>query len=185
MAKNSAQPLRLATLRVSRFHFLYVAAIMAQIIIYDAWNLITPAVVLKRWLAAAGLLVVVAVVWFVAKSQPRAAATYRWLVLALIAADIALASFAVYTQRGMASRAVFLFIIPIVTSAVLMRRSAILATAAACVAAYTSTTISYFVLNFNEGYKIELYGEVGFYSVAMLLIAFLLWAVIKPQRSRG
>lgn len=184
MAKRSAQSLRLATLRVSRFHFLYVAALMAQIVIYDAWNLITPAVVLRRWLAAAGLLIVVAGVWFMAKGQLKTVSTYRWLILALITADIALASFAVYTQRGMASRAVFLFIIPIITSAVLMRRSAILATAATCVAVYTSTTISYFVLNFNEGYKIELYGEVGFYSVAMLLIAFLLWAVIKPQQKR-
>ncbi len=180
--KNQILQFRNSVTRVARWHFAYVLALAGQIIIYDAWKLITPEVVLQRWLVAAGLLAVTAVVWFLAKSKAMAANAYRNLVFVLIAADILVASFLVYSQRGMASRAVILYVIPIITAAVLRSRSAIVATAALCVAAYTSTALGYFVLNFNEGYKIELYGEVGFYSIGLFIVAFLLWAAIRPAR---
>lgn len=94
----------------------------------------------------------------------------------IIVADIAFATFNVYTQRGYASKAVLLYIIPIVVATALAKRSSILATALLVIAAYTTTAISYFVLNFNEGYMAELYGEIGFYSGVFLLIATLLWS---------
>jgi heme/copper-type cytochrome/quinol oxidase subunit 4 len=92
-----------------------------------------------------------------------------------------MASFNVYVQRGMASRAVALYAIPLVVSTVLMSRAALLTTAALCVAAYTTTAVSYFVLNFNEGYKIELYGEITSYSVYFVILAALLWVSIRHK----
>lgn len=182
-AKNKTVGLRSSVLRTTGVHFVYAAALVAQIIIYDAWKLITPTMVMQRWLVAAVLLVVTTLAWYIAKSKPLANQTYRWLVAALVATDIFVASFLVYSQRGMASRAVLLYVIPLVTSAVLLSRSAILATAALSAAAYTSMAISYFVLNFNEGYKIELYGEVGFYTIVLFIVALLLCAVVwgKPK----
>ncbi|HSX24257.1 MAG TPA: hypothetical protein VLE74_04105, partial [Candidatus Saccharimonadales bacterium] len=59
--------------------------------------------------------------------------------------------------------------------------SAIFASAALSVAAYTSSAVAYFVLNFNEGYKIELYGEVGFYCVLMFILASFLWSITRPR----
>lgn len=167
--------------QVARLHLIYVLAIVVQIIMYDVWKLLTPQSVMQRWLVAAALLIVTTIVWVIAKSKPRTLGTYQLLVSSLVVIDIFVASFAVYTQRGMASRAVFLYIAPIVVSAVLRSRSAILAATALCVAAYTSVAISYFVLNFNEGYKIELYGEVGFYTIMLLILGLLVWVIARPQ----
>lgn len=182
MKKTASSNLRLSTIRVSRIHFLYVAAIAIQVLLYDVWKLITPQVLMQRWLVATVLLVATSAVWFTAKSKPQTNAVYRRLIIGLALVDVFVATFAIYTQRGMASRAVFLYVIPIVTVAVLKSRSAILAMTAICVAAYTSAALSYFVLNFNEGYKIELYGEVGFYSIGMFIVAFLVWTAIRPHR---
>jgi len=168
-------------LNVVRLHFVYALLFAIQIIVYDAWKLITPEAVLERWIVAAMLFVVATVVWYLAHNKNIAAKFYRGLLLALILADIGVASFSVYTQRGMASKAVVLYVLPIMVSAVLASRAAILATAALCIAAYFTTAVSYFVLNFNEGYKIELYGEVIFYSAFFLLLASLMKVIISPK----
>ncbi len=181
--KQPTRPdLRLNVLRMSRLHFFYAALFVVQIITFDAWKLIEPAVVLRRWIMAALLLIVTTGVWYLAKGKAGDNALYKRLVFALILIDVAVASFAVYTERGMASRAVMLYTVPLIVSIVLKSRSAILSTAMLCVAAYTSTALAYFVLNFNEGYKIELYGIVGFYSFFMVLLVAMLWSVTRPRR---
>src|SRR5688572_28205601 len=114
--------------RLSRVHFLYVGAVAAQILIFDAWQLITPTTVLHRWIAVLSLLAAVTVVWYLAHGK-RPDDYARKLVFSLALADIAFASYAVYAQRGMASRAVFLFVIPVVVAAALRSRTAIMATA--------------------------------------------------------
>jgi hypothetical protein len=176
--------LQSSVIKMARLHFGLTAILAVQIIIYDAWNLIPPDVVMRRWLLVALLLVVSTIVWYLARVVKDAGSgLYTGLIFALILADILVASFSVYMERGMASRSVALFAVPIIVAAVLYSRAAIMATAALCVAAYVATTISYFVLNFNEGYKIELYGEVGFYSALFVLLAMSIWAVIRPQKS--
>lgn len=182
MAKQTESQLKASVLRLSRAHFAYVLILAGQIILYDAAKLISPEFVLKRWLATAGLLVVTTLVWAQANQRAiKRTGFYTKLVYALVLADILLASFSVYTQRGMASRAVLLYIVPIVVSATLVRRVALFGTALVSIAAYTTTAVMYFVLNFNEGYKVELYGEIGFYSIMFLLIARLLWGVVGRQ----
>lgn len=177
------QQLQAAVVNVSRVHFWLVLIFTAQIIIYDAWALITPETVLSRWIALALLLAVSTIVWYLARViYAKSVGIYTGLVALLVVGDIAFASFNVYSQRGMASRAVALYALPIIISAVLNSRAAILATAALSIAAYASTAISYFVLNFNEGYTVELYGEVGFYSALFLVLAYLMWAVIRPRK---
>jgi hypothetical protein len=184
MAKNKTKMnwLHRATLRAARLHFVFVGLFIAQTVIYDAWKLIAPNAVMNRWIASTLLLVLTTIVWYIAKNKISSIVTCKVLVWSLILADIATASFNVYTQRGMASRAVVLYVVAIVIAAVLRSRSALFATAALCVAAYTSTAIAYFVLHFNEGYKIELYGEVGFYSALFFVFAALLWAIVRTTR---
>jgi hypothetical protein len=176
--------LRTNVVRLTRVHFLFVALFAVQTIIYDAWNLIAPNAVLNRWILAASLLIITTASWYLAKNRIKSTGAYKALVFIIILADIAAASFNIYTQRGMASRAVMLYTIPILVSATLLSRAALFATAALCVAAYTSTAIAYFVLNFNEGYKIELYGEVGFYSAIFFILAGLLWIVIRSSNNK-
>lgn len=171
-------------LRLSRVHFIYVAAFALQTIIYDAWNLVAPNAVMNRWIMTASLLIVTSAVWYLAHNTAKTTLIFKSLVWLLILTDIAAASFNVYTQRGMSSRAVMLYAIPIAVASVLLSRVAIFATAAICAAAYFSTAYAYFVLNFNEGYKIELYGEVGFYCAIFFIIASLLWVGIRSKKQK-
>lgn len=175
--RSSTRP---ALVRVSKIHVFIAAAFAAQLIIYDAGKLITPDVVLKRWVSIGLLATVSAIVWFLArtKDEPKLA---NKLVYGLILTDIIIACFNVYTQRGMASRAVILFVIPIITAAVLKRKGLIYLTAVLSAVSYIVTAVAYFVLNFNEGYKLELYGEILFYSTIILTVAGLTWSVTRTK----
>lgn len=170
--------LQVGTLRLSRIHFFIVAVILAQTTLYHAGKVLTPSAVMWRWIAAVLLLVGIAVIWQLAHASNKSARFYTVLIQHMIILDIAIATFGVYTQRGMASRNVLLYVIPIAVSAILLSRVALFTTAVLCIAAYTAASVTYFVLNFNEGYKIELYGELGFYSALFLVTAGLLSAVI-------
>lgn len=169
--------------RLARVHFLFAGAFAAQILIFDAWQLIAPAAVLQRWVAVLSLLTASTIIWYLAHGQ-RYASRAHWLVFYLALADIAFAAFAVYSQRGMASRAVALFLLPIIVVTALRNRAAILATSVLCGAAYITAAVAYFVLHFNEGYKIELYGEVGFYFVMFIVAGALLAALTTPDKTR-
>lgn len=167
--KDSRQPL---ILRLARIHFVYVLAFAAMIIVADSWALIAPESTLRRWTMAAIMLVTTTAVWYAARQKPRA-----WqarLPYALIILDIAVATFMVYEERGMASRGVALYAIPLVVAALTGSRSTVLATASLSTAAYGMAAIRYFVTYFNEGYKVELYATIGFYSVMFFVLAALL-----------
>lgn len=155
---------------------------VAIIVIYDAFALITPDTLLWRWGAIMGLLVVVATVWYAARAA-RSAAYYSWLLYAYIIAGIAFAAFNVYIQRGMASKAVILFVLPILYSAVFLRKSSLLFTATVSVAAYVLASMWYAVNNPSEGYKVELYGEIAFYSAILFIVAFLLWVILGAKKT--
>lgn len=165
--------------RVAVFHFLLLVGYLVQLIIYDASKVITPEVVLWRWLAAGGVLAATVVVWYLAHNQGNDIATYKRLTFLLVTADVAFASFNVYTQRGMASRAVALYALAIATAAILLSRAALFTAAILSSVAYGVTAVTYFTLNFNEGYKAELYGEVIFYSFAFLVLAGLLSTLVR------
>ena len=171
--------LRPSLIRIARFHYLLLGVYAVQTIVMDAWHIIVPEIVLQRWIAAALLLSITAVVWYLAHNRSNDIPTYKRLVFMLITADIFMAAFNVYIERGMASRATLLFAIPIAVSAVLLSRSAIYATAALSTAAYLTAAVSYFVLNFNEGYKTELYAVTGFYVAIFFVLAGLLSSLIK------
>lgn len=181
-SKTTESYLRNGLVGVCKLHFILIALFLVQIILYDASKLITPDVVLQRWFAVALLLVVTGVSWYFVKSRTGNLVLYKSLLVTMIASDIALASFFVYSTRGMASRAVLLYVIPIIITGLLFSRAALLATAILCIAAYSLTTIGYFVLNFNEGYKVELYGEVGFYSISFLIVAGLIAEILHPRK---
>ncbi len=171
--------LHISLQRVAVLHFLLVIGYGAQLIIYDVSKVITPEVVLRRCLSGGALLAFSAVVWYLAHNQNNNVAAYKRLTFLLVAADIAFASFNIYTQRGMASRAVALYALAVATTAILLSRAALFTTAILCAAAYIATTVAYFTFNFNEGYKAELYGEVMFYSFLFFILAGLLATVVR------
>lgn len=181
MTKAEPSVLHSKLVTVIRLHFLLAVAFAISIILFDAGNLITPDVVLQRWTMGTTLFVITILAWYASRSHVQSSSYQKLLLYSIILADIMLATFLIYNERGMASRAVILFAIPIVASGILNSRRALITTAALCAAAYSMSAIRYFTVNFNEGYKIELYGTIGFYSAVFFLLAALLGAVISKQ----
>lgn len=167
---------------VCKVHFALVFLFISQIILYDTSQLIEPSVVLQRWIVVAALLAMTGSIWYLAKTNKNNLLLNKALLLALIATDILVASFFVYSTRGMASREVFLYVLPITIAGLMLTRAALFATAILSIAAYSLVCVAYFVNYFNEGYKVELYGEVGFFSIGFLLLAGLLAAVVHPKK---
>lgn len=139
---------------------------------------------MRRWIVTGILLTVSIIGWYLATTSNRSSVLYRNMIYGFILVDIFVASYGVYTQRGMASRAVALYAVPIVIAGILLSRAALFATATLCAIAYVATAISYFVLNFNEGYKIELYGEIGFYTAMFFVLAGLMWVAVRSKQHR-
>lgn len=171
--------LQTGIIRLCRVHFYLLGLYLVYIIASDATKLITPELVYQRWLASALLATVIGLVWYAARARNKTANYYRLLIYSIILADIAIAAFSIYAQRGMASRAVLLFAIPILVSALLLSRVATFLTAILCTAAYTLAAVKYFVDFFNEGYKAELYIEIGFYVGCLFVLAGLVSTLIR------
>lgn len=172
-------------IRLCRVHFVFIGAYAIYIIAADATKLITPQLVLQRWTANAMVLSGVVVIWYLARNRVASTNYYRILTYGLIMLDIGLATFNIFTQRGMASRAVILFSLPIVVSAILLSRTALFLTATLCTAAYSLAAVKYFVDYFNEGFKAELYIEVGFYCAVFFILAAVLSIVIRFKSSQN
>ncbi len=175
--------LQTGLIRTCRVHFVFVAVYIVYIIASDATKLIQPDVVLRRWTMNVLLLIGVVSVWYFARSNVRKSSYYRLLFSIIISLDIAVATFNIYTQRGMASRAVILYCIPILVSALLLSRTAVFLTATLCAAAYSLAAVKYFVDYFNEGYKAELYIEVAFYVAIFFILAGILSILIRFNKS--
>lgn len=178
--KRQHTSVRGSFVRMSKLHVLVGLFFAVQIIAYDAGKLITPKAVLLRWIMTSIFVTAGVICWYLARLNDSIT-VIRNLAWFLIIVDILAASFSVYSQRGMASRAVFLFALPILVAACLHRWGMIQLTAILSVVAYMVTAIAYFVLNFNEGYKIELYGEIGFYSALILAFGSMVWALVRSK----
>jgi hypothetical protein len=183
MAKTKALSnwLQSTATRVARIHFVFIAAYIASVIIFDSWNLFTHGEIANRWTAAGILLIICTICWFIARMKFSGATIYMSLVLVLVAVDIIFAAINVYWERGLASKAVALFAIPIVTAATIRSRSALLATASLCAAAYSTSAVRYYNLHYGESFRIELYGYIGLFCASFFILAALLMVIIQPQ----
>jgi hypothetical protein len=183
MAKTKAVTnwLQATAVRVTRIHFLYIAAYIASIIIFDSWNLFTHVDISNRWTAAGILLVINTACWYFARIKFSASSIYIGLVMALVTADIIFAATNVYWERGLASKAIALFAVPIITSAALRSRSSLLATAALSTAAYSISAVRYYNLHYGESFRVELYGYLGFFCALFFILAALLMVIIQPK----
>jgi len=157
---------------------------IASLLVFDAWKLVTPESSLMQWLMALVFLVISVLIWMAARDNSPAPGYYQRLVWYLICLDVVWASFGIYTQRGMSSRAVMLYALPIAVSAVLGSWLAITISAAISSFAYLFTAVWYFKAHPSEGYKIELYGTVAFYSAIFFILAAVLWILVR-NRTKG
>ena len=187
MAKKSktlTHWLQTAAVRVTRVHFVYIAAYILATIVFDSWNLYTHEAVTQLWTVAGVLLVINTILWLLARQNYANKSLYVFNVLALVLADIAFAAYNVYWQQGLASKSVMLFTVPIVTAAVLRSRSLLLGTTTLCAAAYSTVSVRYFFENYGLGYRVELWGTIGLYSAVFFILALLLMIIIRPTNEK-
>lgn len=173
------------TVRVARLHFFFIAVFAASVIAYDAWKLITAQALQQRWTVAVWMLTITTIVWFIARNTTLSPGIYSTLIMILIAMDLAVAGYSVYSGRGMASRGVALFAIPIAVSAITLSRSALFATASLSTGIYSYAAIRYFTEHPSEGYKVELYGDLLFYGASFFILAALLWVVVRSVQPKS
>ncbi|MCA9333245.1 hypothetical protein KDA00_05235 [Candidatus Saccharibacteria bacterium] len=182
MKKTKVSSLRPSVLRVTRAHYFYVLAFAVFVLQYDAWKLVTYDAALQRWTVVIAMFVGTTICWFAARRKEHSNMYYQAILSGLIVLDIYVAAFSIYTGRGMASRGVALFAIPIILSS-LISRSSIFATAAFSSAAYWYSAIRYFNLHPSEGYRVELYADLTFYSACFFIFAALLYIVTTKSKN--
>jgi hypothetical protein len=173
--------LQSTAVRVTRIHFVYIAVYIASIVIFDSWNLYTHTAIGNRWSAASILLVINTVCWYMARIKFARESIYIMLVIVVIIADIVFAATNVYWERGLASKAVLLFAVPIVTAATLRSRSTLLAVASLSTAAYSGSVVQYYNMHYGESFRVELYGYVGLFCALFFILAALLLVIIQPK----
>jgi hypothetical protein len=187
MAKKSTSTagwLQTTAVRLSRIHFAYAAFFLLSIVIFDASNLYSHQAIAQLWTAGGFLLGAIAVIWLVARLKVNSYWFYVAVAAALILTDIAFASYLVWWQRGLYSKSVMLFAVPIISSAALRSRSLLLATTTLSAAAYSTISVRYFFNNYGLGYRVELWSTIGFFSAMMFVLALLLMVVINPTREK-
>jgi hypothetical protein len=187
MAKKSTSAsgwLQTTAVRLTRIHFIYVLCYLVSIVIYDASNLYTHQAIGQLWTAGGILLALNVVLWFAARLKVSNYWIYVGIVLTLIIADIAFASYIVYWQRGLYSKAVMLYTVPIIAAAAVRSRSILLGTTALSAAAYSVVSVRYFFDHYGLGYRVELWANVAFFSGMMFVLALLLMVVIRPTTEK-
>lgn len=168
---NINNSLRHIVLRITRVHFVYIGVYVLSVILFDSWNLIEHEAVLQRWTAAGALLIVNTIIWYMCRAKLKNEMIYKVLLIVLLISDILFAALNVYWQRGMASKSVMLFVIPVLSAGLTKSRSLLLATTTVASAVYSISAVRYFYENYGQGYRIELYGEIFFYSAILFIIA--------------
>lgn len=173
--------MQILTKKVALIHIYYFAALAILAVIYDAWKLIPPQALLDRWQIALLLLVVSVAVWFTAH-QAKKQNIYQFLIAGLVLTDIIVAAASVYQQRGVASLSVALFIIPLLVVTLLKNTAALYTAATLCAAAYSLAVVKYAVDFPGEGFRIEMYGEIIFWSAIFFIVAWILKLIMTNSQ---
>lgn len=168
---------------VGKLYFWIALAYIILIILYDAFALITADMIIVRWVIGAIFSSTSILLWLRARRPNALQQSYTRIIYGFIILGIAFASANVYLQRGMAAKAVLLYLIPLIVSGLLLRRALVFAVAGFSIIAYTTAAVWYFMVNPSEGYKIELYGEIGFYSVMIFIAAGGVWQLIRSKNA--
>lgn len=184
MASNTVLKnwLQVSSVRITRVRFVLIAVFIINTIAADAWNLIPPGNVLQRWTLIAAIAIANTLFWYASRGSSRSGGYYKALIYGQIVMDILVISLLIYSQRGIASLAVALYAVPLISSAVLLTRSALFATATLCASAYALSSIRYQFLHPGESYKVELYAELFLYGALFFVLAALLHIVIRSKK---
>ncbi len=172
MARNTTST-ALSPTRISRTIFFLLGFWALSIIIFDSGNLITRESVIQRWVAGSIILGVNTLLWYWGAQKKSSTNTKSLLVMLLTLSLIGFAGFVTYWERGMASTSTLLYALPILVAATLHNRHLLLATATLSAGTYALAAVLYFNTNFNEGFRIQLWGHIVLYVGAIFCISWL------------
>lgn len=170
----------LSLTHITRTIYFFIGFFALSIIIFDSGNLLVRDAVIDRWSLVTVLFVINTLAWFVGslqKTNLRSLATYG-LTISLIL----FAGFMTYWERGMASSSTIFYILPLLCIATLRNRHALIASAALSAGAYALSAVKYFNDYFNEGYRVQLWGNIALYTSTILVCAWLLMVIAGLRR---
>lgn len=179
---SEASRLQQVSQRATRLGFVFISVYVVSILIFTAWKLMEPDALQDRWIIAAVALAANTTLWLFSRQKNLSTMYYQGIIVIQILMYIGIATFSIYTQRGMASNAIILYAIPLVIAALSYSAKMLLAAAVACSAAYAGAAITYFKHYPSEGYKVELYGEIVFYCAVIFLLAALLHILARSRK---
>jgi hypothetical protein len=162
----------ISLVRVTRTLYFFIAVFALSIVIFDSGNLITKDAVVDRWTALTILLVINTAVWYAASQKNKN--TSQLALLLLSTAVLIFAGFMTYWERGMASSSTILYMLPLLLVATLRNRHALLAMAALAAGTYAFATVKYFNDFFNEGYRVQLWGNIVLYAGSIFVVTWLI-----------
>jgi hypothetical protein len=166
--------------RVSRTLYFFIGFFALSVIIFDSGNLITKSAVVDRWLLLTMLFIANTIAWFIGSRPDRKSKSL--LTYMLSTSLLLFAGFMTYWERGMASSSTIFYTLPILVIATLKNRHALMAAAALSAATYSLAAVKYFNDFFNEGYRIQLWGNIVLYSGTILISAWLIMIVSGLRR---
>ena len=177
MAKTAKKP-NLDVTRITRTIYFLLAVFALSIVIFDSGNLITRESVNERWLLLTGLFLVNTLAWYLASQKPNFFHRKHLGVYMLSFATLTFAGFLTYWERGMASTSTILYVVPLLIIATLKNRHALLGMAALAVGTYAFAAVKYFNDYFNEGYRIQLWGNLVLISGIIFTCAWLIMILV-------
>lgn len=168
----------LSLTRVTRTVYFILAVYGLSIVIFDAGNLIVRDSIINRWLLLTFVLSINTLAWYVAAAGKNTLIPPALVTLLLTLSLLILAGLNTYWERGMASTSTLLYILPLLTVATLKNRHALLAVAVLTAGTYTFAAVKYFNDFFNEGYRVQLWGNVVLYSGIIFASAWLIMILV-------
>ena len=166
--------------RTTRTLYFFIGIFALSIVVFDSGNLITKSAVVNRWMLLTVLFSVNTIGWFIGskpEKNKKALLTYLLSISLLV-----FSGYMTYWERGMASSSTIFYALPLLTIATLKNRHALMALGGLSSAVYALATVKYFNDFFNEGYRIQLWGNIVIYSGTIMICAWLIMIVSGLRR---
>lgn len=161
--------------RVTRTLYFFIGFFAISIVIFDSGNLITREAVIDRWSLLSGLFIANTIAWFIGSKPSKNNKSILTYMLSI--SLVAFAGFMTYWERGMASSSTIFYVLPLLVIATLKNRHALMAVAGLSAGAYAFSAVKYFNDYFNEGYRVQLWGNIVLYFTTILICAWLILVV--------
>lgn len=181
---NNSKNIQQSSLNAARLGFVFLGIYGLSVIIYQAWRLIPPDMLRSRWILLTVALAVNTTLWFFSRYRKLADLYYQGIIFLQVCMYLAISTYTIYAERGMSSNAIILYSIPLAITAMTYSGKALFACASLCSFAYAAAAITYFNDYPSEGYKVELWGGIVFYSLILFLLSMLLWINIRSKRAQ-